>query len=157
MSNQNIKSFPDIEESIKSDIPLSINPIATVAPNPITESQKNNTNEDSSQSVSNAHPKMRRVRNPYGSSEFSSSHKSGTLSQSMQKSKRKIEIEKLSDNEEDAYEDSYMNDEFENTVESFSTDLKNKKPFKPDENTRNQPPIIGQQVWHGATDPSIID
>ena len=36
----------------------------------------------------------------------------------MQKSKRKIEIEKLSDNEEEVYEDSYMNDEFENTIDS---------------------------------------
>lgn len=158
LTNVNLKKSQDLDESIKSDIPLSINPIATVAPNPITDSQKNQAAiEESSQSVSGAHPKMRRVRNPYGSSEHSSSHKSGTLSQSLQKSKRKIEIEKLSDHEEDAYDDSYMNDEFENTVDSFSIDLKNKKPVKPNDNTRNQPTLISQQASHGATDSSIVD
>lgn len=55
----------------------------------------------------------------------------------MQKSKRKIEIEKLSDNDEDADEDSYMNDEFENTVDSYSIDIKNKKPLKIEDQTRN--------------------
>ena len=69
---------------------------------------------------------MRRVRNPYGSSEFSNSHKS-VASSSMQKSKRKIEIEKLSEGEEDGYDESYLNDEFENTVDSQSIDLRKKQ------------------------------
>jgi hypothetical protein len=117
--------------------------------NNISDSQKNH--EELSQSLTGVHPKMRRVRNPYGSSEFSSSHKSNTISQSMHKSKRKIEIEKLSDNEEDPYDNSYMNDEFENTVDSYSIDLK-KKPFN--DFTRNTN-IENQTAVHGATDSSI--
>ncbi len=60
---------------------------------------------------------MRRVRNPYQSSDPSNSQ-SLSLSQSVQhqKSKRKIEIEKLSDNEGNdggaGKEDSYQDDEF---------------------------------------------
>ena len=59
---------------------------------------------------------MRRVRNPYGSSDLSGSQKSQTsLSQSMAKSKRRIEIEKVSDNEgnDGVGEDSYQDDDFE--------------------------------------------
>jgi len=44
----------------------------------------------------------------------------------MQKSKRRIEIEKLSDNE-DPYDDSYQDDEFEDTVNSKSNEKT--KPF----------------------------
>lgn len=74
--------------------------------------------EDSIATSSGNMPKMRRVRNPYGlASDHSSSQKSASLSQSMQKSKRRIEIEKLSDTE-GGYEDSYMDDEFEDTVVS---------------------------------------
>lgn len=68
---------------------------------------------------------MRRVKNPYGTSDLSASVKSsqsidgkkfgseslGTSSQNL-KSKRKIEIEKLSD----AGEDSYLDDDFEDTI-----------------------------------------
>ena len=68
---------------------------------------------------SGSHPKMRRVRNPYGISDLSSNQKSATLSQSLQKSKRRIEIEKLSDGEEaNEYEDSYQDDDFEDTLMS---------------------------------------
>ena len=98
-----------IEESIKSVDP----PFVPASEKPIEHSSKNL--EDSSSSVG---PKMRRVKNPYGSSDLSASIKSSQsvdkkfgsesiVSQS--KSKRKIEIEKLS-------EDSYQDDEFEDTV-----------------------------------------
>ena len=60
---------------------------------------------------------MKRVKNPYGSSD----NMSQSLSTSMQKSKRRIEIEKLSDNDE-PYEDSYKDDEFEDTVVSKSNE-----------------------------------
>ena len=60
---------------------------------------------------------MRRVRNPYGSGsqELSSSIKSSQSQLSTNKIKRKIEIEKVSD---DAIEDSYQDDEFEETYAS---------------------------------------
>ena len=70
---------------------------------------------------------MRRVRNPYGSSDLSGSQKSQTsLSQSMAKSKRRIEIEKVSDNEgnDGVGEDSYQDDDFEETYLSQKSNEK---------------------------------
>lgn len=96
----NIKGIDAIEDSIKSEQMGTFNITETI-------NTKQHQAEELSQSLGETHPKMRRVKNPYGSSEHSSSQKSGTLSQSMQKSKRKIEIEKLSDGEENPYEDSY--------------------------------------------------
>jgi hypothetical protein len=74
----NVKASNEIEESIKSEIPVVTNPINPIIPATF-DSGKSHI-EDSSQSLSGVHPKMRRVRNPYGSSEFSGSHKSNTLS-----------------------------------------------------------------------------
>ena len=81
--------------------------------------------EESSGSIGG--PKMRRVRNPYGSSDLSGSQKSNlSASQSMAKSKRKIEIEKVSDNEgnDGVGEDSYQDDDFEDTYMSQKSNEK---------------------------------
>ena len=75
--------------------------------------------EESSGSIGG--PKMRRVRNPYGSSELSGSQKSQhSASKSLGKSKRTVEFEKVSDNEPgDGYQDdSYKDDDFEESLVS---------------------------------------
>ena len=58
---------------------------------------------------------MRRVRGHQGSSELSGSARSQQSQSIGQKSKRKIEIEKASDNDGNDYngEESYLDDEFE--------------------------------------------
>lgn len=68
--------------------------------------------EDSSNSLSGLHPKMRRVKptNVKGSNDMPEPRKS-----QLSKSKIKIEIEKLPN---DDFDESYQNDEFENTVDS---------------------------------------
>ena len=65
---------------------------------------------------------MRRVNPKYASNDMSSSQKSLSMSQSQQKSKRHIEIEKLSDNEPE--EDSYLQDEFEQDTEMSASKSK---------------------------------
>ena len=66
---------------------------------------------------------MRRVRKRHDASDTYGSNFS--MSQSLAKSKRKIEIEKVSDNEgNDGVEDSYLDDEFEETYMSQKSNEK---------------------------------
>ena len=67
---------------------------------------------------------MRRVNPKYGSNsgDLSHSSKSVSVSQSQQKSKRHIEIEKLSDDQPE--EDSYLQDEFEQITEMSASKSK---------------------------------
>lgn len=78
--------------------------------------------DESSSSLSGTHPRMRRVitnNRPSTKPNDNQSMKS-TMNN---KSKRKIEIEKLSN---DDYDESYQDDEFENTIDSQSIELSKK-------------------------------
>ena len=154
------KRGTDLEESIKSDgLPTIQNVINNkesgrnqtfnlaqshdVVPMPNAISSHNtNSNGESTQSLGQSR-KQRRVINPYGSSELSMSQKSyGSSNQKIKK--RKIEIEKPSENEAEAIkiedradedfgrdDDSYFNDQFEDSY-SKTDDLQSQQKHAQD-------------------------
>ena len=119
---------PPLEESIRSEAAAT-----QVIKQPVPEISANSGLVDSSNKVDDSAssstdaPKMRRVRNPYPSSDLSGSAKTHvSVSQSLGKGKRRIEIEKVSDNEghDGVAEDSYQDDPFE---ESYLSQKSNEK------------------------------
>ena len=116
-----IASAQGLGESIRSEIevvPSHCKPVIE----PVTEVSQSLGKVESSGKLEESGgslggPRMRRVRNPYGSSDLSVSQKSShSASQSFQKSKRHIEIEKASDDE--GPDDSYRDDDFEDVMAS---------------------------------------
>lgn len=113
-------SSQPIEENIRSDAPS----LANKAAHDQTAFETSSKLEDSTSSQGG--PKMKRVRNPYSSSDLSASQKSSnSVSQSFQKSKRRIEIEKVSDHD-GAADDSYQDDDFEEVLASQKSNEKQK-------------------------------
>jgi len=116
---------PPLEESIRSETTNQVSkPMPEISANSGLVDSSNKVDDSSSSTDA---PKMRRVRNPYLYTDLSGSAQSHvSVSQSLAKGKRRIEIEKVSDNEghDGVAEDSYQDDAFEDSYMSQKSNEK---------------------------------